>query len=193
MNARLLDGKATAADVRRELTERAAGPTATNSLPPSLGTVLGVDAPLPCTPRGIVELLRRHEVPLAGARVCVIARGVTVGRPIGLLPTRRSENAAVTSRHTGAKGLARHVREADVVIAAAGSPGLVTKDMPRPGAVVLDVGITRTGEGPAGGIHPEAAQAADWIAPMPGGVGPMTRATLPANVVEAAERNATVV
>ncbi|WP_405604957.1 bifunctional methylenetetrahydrofolate dehydrogenase/methenyltetrahydrofolate cyclohydrolase [Streptomyces sp. NBC_01410] len=159
--------------------------------PVSLGRLaLGVEAPLPCTPRGIVELLRRHDVPLAGARVCVIGRGITVGRPIGLLLTRRSENATVTLCHTGTKGLAWHVREADIVIAAAGSPGLITPDMLRPGAVVLDVGITRTEEGLVGDVHPDAARVAGWVAPMPGGVGPMTRAMLLANVVEAAERNA---
>lgn len=159
--------------------------------PVSLGRLaLGVEAPLPCTPRGIVELLRRHDVPLAGARVCVIGRGITVGRPIGLLLTRKSENATVTLCHTGTKGLAWHVREADIVIAAAGSPGLITAEMLRPGAVVLDVGITRTEEGLIGDVHPDAARVAGWVAPMPGGVGPMTRAMLLANVVEAAERNA---
>ncbi|MCH0566202.1 bifunctional methylenetetrahydrofolate dehydrogenase/methenyltetrahydrofolate cyclohydrolase [Streptomyces sp. MUM 2J] len=283
MNAQLLDGRATAADIRRELAERVARLTAAAGRPPGLGTVLvgddpgshayvagkhrdcaqagiasirrelppdtsqqqveetidelnadprctgyivqlplprhldanavlermdpakdadglhpvnlgrlvlGVRAPLPCTPRGIVELLRRHDVPLAGARVCVIGRGITVGRPLGLLLTRRLENATVTLCHTGTKGLAWHVREADVVIAAAGSPGLVTKDMLRPGAAVLDVGITRTHHGLAGDIHPDAARVAGWLAPVPGGVGPMTRAMLLANVVEAAERNA---
>ena len=159
--------------------------------PVSLGRLaLGVEAPLPCTPRGIVELLRRHDVPLAGARVCVIGRGITVGRPLGLLLTRRSENATVTLCHTGTKDLAWHVREADIVIAAAGSPGLITAEMLRPGAVVLDVGITRTDEGLIGDVHPDAARVAGWVAPMPGGVGPMTRAMLLANVVEAAERNA---
>jgi methylenetetrahydrofolate dehydrogenase (NADP+) / methenyltetrahydrofolate cyclohydrolase len=159
--------------------------------PVSLGRLaLGVEAPLPCTPRGIVELLRRHDVPIAGARVCVIGRGITVGRPIGMLLTRRSENATVTLCHTGTKGLAWHVREADIVIAAAGSPGLITPEMLRPGAVVLDVGITRTDEGLIGDVHPDAATVAGWVAPMPGGVGPMTRAMLLANVVEAAERNA---
>ncbi|MFD8212504.1 bifunctional methylenetetrahydrofolate dehydrogenase/methenyltetrahydrofolate cyclohydrolase [Streptomyces sp. NPDC059697] len=162
--------------------------------PVSLGRLtLGVEAPLPCTPRGIVELLRRYDVPITGARVCVIGRGITVGRPLGLLLTRRSENATVTLCHTGTKGLAWHVREADIVIAAAGSPELITKDMLRPGAAVLDVGITRTDQGLVGDIHPEAATVAGWIAPMPGGVGPMTRAMLLANVVEAAERNANAV
>lgn len=159
--------------------------------PVNLGRlVLGDDGPLPCTPRGIVELLRRHDIPISGARVCVIGRGVTVGRPIGLLLTRRSENATVTLCHTGTKGLAWHVREADIVIVAAGSPGLVTPDLIRRGAAVLDVGITRTDQGLLGDVHPEVARSAGWIAPMPGGVGPMTRAMLLANVVEAAERAA---
>ncbi|WP_435210470.1 bifunctional methylenetetrahydrofolate dehydrogenase/methenyltetrahydrofolate cyclohydrolase [Streptomyces sp. bgisy034] len=162
--------------------------------PVNLGRlVLGEEAPLPCTPRGIVELLRRYDVPIAGARVCVIGRGITVGRPLGLLLTRRSENATVTLCHTGTRGLAWHVREADIVVAAAGSPGLITADMLRPGAAVLDVGITRTDSGLVGDIHPGADQVAGWIAPMPGGVGPMTRAMLLANVVEAAERNANTV
>ncbi|MEU0812738.1 bifunctional methylenetetrahydrofolate dehydrogenase/methenyltetrahydrofolate cyclohydrolase [Streptomyces mirabilis] len=286
MTAQLLDGKATAAAVRRELAERVAQLTATGARPPGLGTVLvgddpssrayvggkhrdcaqigvasirrelpadatqaqveavidelnadpactgyivqlplprhldagavlermdppkdadglhpvslgrltlGVEAPLPCTPRGIVELLRRYDVPINGARVCVIGRGITVGRPLGLLLTRRSENATVTLCHTGTKGLAWHVREADIVIAAAGSPELITKDMLRPGAAVLDVGITRTDHGLVGDVHPDAASVAGWVAPMPGGVGPMTRAMLLANVVEAAERNANAV
>ncbi|MDI3409470.1 bifunctional methylenetetrahydrofolate dehydrogenase/methenyltetrahydrofolate cyclohydrolase [Streptomyces cavernicola] len=159
--------------------------------PVNLGRlVLGEEAPLPCTPRGIVELLRRYDVPLDGARVCVVGRGVTVGRPIGLLLTRRSENATVTLCHTGTKGLSWHVREADVVVAAAGSAGLITKDMVRPGAAVLDVGISRTEEGLLGDVHPDVANTAGWVAPMPGGVGPMTRAMLLANVVEAAERAA---
>ncbi|MFD5758669.1 bifunctional methylenetetrahydrofolate dehydrogenase/methenyltetrahydrofolate cyclohydrolase, partial [Streptomyces sp. NPDC127044] len=248
MTAQLLDGKATAAAVRRELAERVAKLTATGARPPGLGTVLvgddpgsrayvggkhrdcaqigvasirrelpadatqaqveavidelnadpactgyivqlplprhldagavlermdpakdadglhpvslgrltlGVEAPLPCTPRGIVELLRRYDVPINGARVCVIGRGITVGRPLGLLLTRRSENATVTLCHTGTKGLAWHVREADIVIAAAGSPELITKDMLRPGAAVLDVGITRTDHGLVGDVHPD--------------------------------------
>ncbi|MGK5531136.1 bifunctional methylenetetrahydrofolate dehydrogenase/methenyltetrahydrofolate cyclohydrolase [Streptomyces sp. URMC 129] len=159
--------------------------------PVNLGRlVLGVDGPLPCTPRGIVELLRRHDVPLAGARVCVIGRGVTVGRPLGLLLTRRSENATVTLCHTGTQGMAWHLREADIVVAAAGSPGLVTPDKVRPGAAVLDVGISRTPDGLLGDVHPDVAKVAGWLAPMPGGVGPMTRAMLLTNVVEAAERAA---
>jgi glycine hydroxymethyltransferase len=159
--------------------------------PVSLGRlVLGVPAPLPCTPRGIVELLRRYGVPISGARVAVIGRGVTVGRPIGLLLTRRSENATVVLCHTGTKDLAAELRAADIVVAAAGSAHLITPDVIKPGAAVLDVGITRTDEGLLGDVHPDVAQVAGWLAPMPGGVGPMTRAMLLTNVVEAAERAA---
>jgi methylenetetrahydrofolate dehydrogenase (NADP+) / methenyltetrahydrofolate cyclohydrolase len=157
--------------------------------PANLGRlVLGTEAPLPCTPRGIVELLRRYGVQLAGAQVCVIGRGVTVGRPLGLLLTRRSENATVTLCHTGTQDLLAAVRAADVVVAAAGSPHLLTAEMVKPGAAVLDVGITRTDEGLLGDVHPGVADVARWLAPMPGGVGPMTRAMLLTNVVEAAER-----
>ncbi|HEX9032238.1 MAG TPA: bifunctional methylenetetrahydrofolate dehydrogenase/methenyltetrahydrofolate cyclohydrolase [Streptosporangiaceae bacterium] len=159
--------------------------------PMNLGRlVLGEPAPLPCTPLGIVELLRRYQVPVAGANVTVIGRGVTVGRPLGLLLTRRSENATVTLCHTGTVDLKTHTINADIVVAAAGKPGLVTADMIRPGATVLDVGITRTGEGLVGDVHPEVAEVAGWLAPMPGGVGPMTRAMLLANVVSLAERQA---
>lgn len=161
--------------------------------PVNLGRlVLGVPAALPCTPRGIVELLRRYDVPVAGAEVCVIGRGVTVGRPLGLLLTRRSENATVTLCHTGTKHLAKHVREADIVVAAAGVPRLITPDMVRPGAAVLDVGISRTPDGLVGDVHPAVAEVAAFLAPMPGGVGPMTRAMLLTNVVEAAEAAAGV-
>ncbi len=157
--------------------------------PMNLGRlVLGVPAPLPCTPLGIVELLRRYQVPIAGANVTVIGRGITVGRPLGLLLTRRSENATVTLCHTGTADLAGHTRGADIVVAAAGKPGLVTPDMIKPGAAVLDVGITRTDAGLAGDVHPAVAEVAGYLAPMPGGVGPMTRAMLLANVVTAAER-----
>jgi methylenetetrahydrofolate dehydrogenase (NADP+) / methenyltetrahydrofolate cyclohydrolase len=157
--------------------------------PVSLGRlVLGEPGPLPCTPRGIVVLLRRFDIPIAGADVTVIGRGITVGRSLGLLLTRRSENATVTLCHTGTKDLAGHTRRADIVIAAAGRPGLVTADMIRPGAAVVDVGITRTDAGLAGDVHPGVAEVAGWLAPVPGGVGPMTRAMLLANVVEAAER-----
>jgi len=150
--------------------------------------VLGEDGPLPCTPRGIVVLLRRYGVEIAGAEVTVIGRGITVGRALGLLLTRRSENATVTLCHTGTKDLAAHTRAADIVVVAAGRAGLLTADMVKPGAAVLDVGITRTETGLAGDVAPEVASVAGWLAPMPGGVGPMTRAMLIANVVEAAER-----
>jgi methylenetetrahydrofolate dehydrogenase (NADP+)/methenyltetrahydrofolate cyclohydrolase len=161
--------------------------------PVSLGKlVLNAPAPLPCTPRGIVELLRRYDVPLNGAEVVVAGRGTTVGRPLGLLLTRRSENATVTTCHTGTRDLAAHLRRADIVVAAAGVPGLVTPDVVRPGATVLDVGITRVvgPDGPArlvGDVDPAVAEVAGFLAPMPGGVGPMTRAMLLTNVVELAE------
>ena len=159
--------------------------------PISLGRlVLGVDGPLPCTPRGIIVLLRHYGIPLSGARVCVVGRGVTVGRPLGLLLSRRTENATVTLCHTGTKDLAGELREADVVVAAAGAAHLVTPDMVKPGAAVLDVGITRTEQGLVGDLHPGVADVAGWVAPMPGGVGPMTRAMLLTNVVESAERAA---
>ena len=157
--------------------------------PVSLGRlVLNEPGPLPCTPRGIVELLRRYDVPIAGADVTVIGRGITVGRTLGLLLTRRSENATVTLTHTGTKDLAGHTRRADIVVVAAGRPGLLTSDMVKPGAAVLDVGITRTDAGLVGDAAPEVAQVAGYLAPMPGGVGPMTRAMLLANVVDAAEQ-----
>jgi methylenetetrahydrofolate dehydrogenase (NADP+) / methenyltetrahydrofolate cyclohydrolase len=156
--------------------------------PVNLGKlVLGEPGPLPCTPRGIVELLRRFDVPIAGADVTVIGRGITVGRSLGLLLTRRTENATVTLCHTGTRDLAGHTRRADIVVAAAGRPGLVTSDMVRPGAAVLDVGITRTEAGLVGDVAPGVAEVAGYLAPMPGGVGPMTRAMLLVNVVEAAE------
>src|SRR4029077_2596987 len=155
--------------------------------------VLGQPGPLPCTPRGIVELLRRYEVPIAGADVTVIGRGITVGRALGLVLTRRSENATVTSCHTGTKDLAAHTRAADIVVVAAGRPGLLTAEMIRPGAAVLDVGITRTEAGLVGDVAPGVREKAGYLAPMPGGVGPMTRAMLLANVIDAAEaREATV-
>jgi methylenetetrahydrofolate dehydrogenase (NADP+) / methenyltetrahydrofolate cyclohydrolase len=162
--------------------------------PVSLGRlVLNAPAPLPCTPRGIVELLRRYGVPLAGAEVVVIGRGTTVGRPLALLLTRKSENSTVTQCHTGTRDFAAHTRRADIVVVAAGVPGMLTADMVRPGAAVLDVGITRTAgpDGKArlvGDVAPEVAEVAGYLAPMPGGVGPMTRAMLLSNVVELAER-----
>jgi methylenetetrahydrofolate dehydrogenase (NADP+)/methenyltetrahydrofolate cyclohydrolase len=157
--------------------------------PVNLGRlVLGSPAPLPCTPRGIVELLRRYDVPINGAEVCVIGRGVTVGRPLGLLLTRKSENATVTLCHTGTRDIAAHARRADIIVAAAGVPHLITADLVKPGAAVLDVGITRTADGLVGDVHPDVREVAGFLAPMPGGVGPMTRAMLLANVVEAAAR-----
>lgn len=157
--------------------------------PMNLGRlVLGIEAPLPCTPRGIVELLRAYEVPIAGAEVCIVGRGITVGRPLGLLLTRRQENATVTLCHTGTKDMAAHIAAADIVVAAAGVPHMVTPDMVKAGAALVDVGITRTEAGLVGDIDPACADVAGWIAPMPGGTGPMTRAMLIANVVEAAER-----
>jgi methylenetetrahydrofolate dehydrogenase (NADP+)/methenyltetrahydrofolate cyclohydrolase len=157
--------------------------------PVNLGRlVLGEPGPLPCTPRGIVELCRRYGVELKGAQVTIVGRGITVGRPLGLLLTRRSENSTVTLCHTGTRDLAAEVRRADVVVAAAGTPGLITADMVKPGAAVLDVGITRTDEGMRGDVAPEVAEVAGLVAPMPGGVGPMTRGMLLTNVIEAAER-----
>jgi methylenetetrahydrofolate dehydrogenase (NADP+) / methenyltetrahydrofolate cyclohydrolase len=157
--------------------------------PVNLGKlVLGEPGPLPCTPHGIVELLRRFDVPIAGAEVTVIGRGITVGRSLGILLTRKSENATVTLCHTGTRDLAAHTRSADIVVVAAGTPGLLRPDMVRPGAAVLDVGISRTDAGLVGDVDPAVAEVAGYLAPMPGGVGPMTRAMLLANVVEAAER-----
>lgn len=159
--------------------------------PVNLGRlVLMEEAPLPCTPRGIVELLRRYDVPLKGAEVVVVGRGVTVGRPLGLLLTRRSENATVTLCHTGTRDLAEHTRKADVIVAGAGVPGLITPDMVKPGAAVLDVGVSRTETGLVGDVAPGVEGVAGHLSPNPGGVGPMTRAMLLVNVVEAAERQA---
>ncbi|BCJ64457.1 bifunctional methylenetetrahydrofolate dehydrogenase/methenyltetrahydrofolate cyclohydrolase [Polymorphospora rubra] len=181
-------------DTQRVLESIAPDKDADGLHPVNLGRlVLGYDAPLPCTPRGIVELLRRYDVPLRGAEVAVVGRGNTVGRPLGLLLTRRSENATVTLCHTGTLDLAAHTRAADIVIVAAGVPGLLTAEMVRPGAVVIDVGITRVvgtdGKGHyTGDVDAEVREVAGAIAPMPGGVGPMTRAMLLTNVVERAER-----
>lgn len=159
--------------------------------PTNLGRlVLGVPAPLPCTPRGIVELLRAHDVELNGAEVCVVGRGTTIGRPMGLLLTRRSENSTVTLCHTGTRDLGRHTRSADVVIAAAGAPNLIDADMIADGAVLVAVGITRTEDGLVGDFHPSVLEKASLIAPVPGGVGPLTRAMLLSNVVDAAEHAA---
>lgn len=159
--------------------------------PFNLGSlVLGHPAPLPCTPLGIIELLRRFDVPIAGAHAVVIGRGLTVGRPLGLLLTRRSENATVTLCHTGTRDLAGQVRQADIVVAAAGVPGLVSAEMVKPGAAVLDVGVSRVAGKIAGDVAADVAEVAGFVAPNPGGVGPMTRAMLLNNVVLAAERAA---
>jgi methylenetetrahydrofolate dehydrogenase (NADP+)/methenyltetrahydrofolate cyclohydrolase len=150
--------------------------------------VAGYQAPLPCTPRGIVELLNHYKIPLAGAQVVVIGRGLTVGRPLGLLLTRKKENATVTLTHTGTKDLFAHTRRADIVIAAIGQPHFLNAEMIRAGATVLDVGISRTDAGLVGDVDPSVFDVASFVAPMPGGVGPMTRAMLLMNVVEACER-----
>ncbi len=159
--------------------------------PMNLGRlVLNQRAPLPCTPAGIVELLRRYQVPIAGAHVVLVGRGITVGRPLALLLTRRSENATVTQCHTGTRDLAGHLRQADIVVAAAGMPGLITPDLVKPGAAVLDVGVSRVDGRIAGDVAPGVAEVAGYLAPNPGGVGPMTRAMLLTNVVSIAERAA---
>ena len=152
-----------------------------------------VNTPVPCTPRGIIELIQRHGINLRGSEVCVVGRGITVGRTMGLLLTRKSVNATVTQCHTGTRDLAAAVRRADIVIAAAGVPGLITKDMVRPGATLLDVGVSRVEEEGGrsrlvGDIAPDVDEVAGWLSPNPGGVGPMTRAMLLTQVVEAAER-----
>jgi methylenetetrahydrofolate dehydrogenase (NADP+)/methenyltetrahydrofolate cyclohydrolase len=156
--------------------------------PINLGRLVsGYAAPLPCTPRGIVALLRHYEVAIAGAEVCVIGRGLTVGRPLGLLLSRKEENATVTLTHTGTRDLAKHVKQADIVVAAIGKAHFLTAEMIKHGATVLDVGISRTDDGLLGDVHPDVFEVAANIAPMPGGVGPMTRAMLLTNVVEACE------
>ncbi len=158
--------------------------------PTNLGRlVLGIEAPLPCTPRGCVELLREYKVNIDGAHVVVVGRGVTVGRPLGLLLTRKSENATVTLCHTGTKNVAQYLKQADIIVAAAGVAYMITPDVIRTGAAVLDVGITRTEAGLLGDVHPSVKDVAGFIAPMPGGTGPMTRAMLLANVVDTATRS----
>jgi methylenetetrahydrofolate dehydrogenase (NADP+)/methenyltetrahydrofolate cyclohydrolase len=157
--------------------------------PMSLGRlVLMQPGPLPCTPKGIIELLRRFDVPIKGAEVTVVGRGITVGRSLGLLLTRRSENATVTLCHTATRDLAAHTRDADIVVAAAGVPGLITAGMVKPGAAVLDVGVSRVDGKLTGDVAADVREVAGWVAPNPGGVGPMTRAMLLQNVVEAAEQ-----
>ena len=160
--------------------------------PVNLGSlVLGQPAPLPCTPTGVLELLRRYDVPIAGVHAVIIGRGITVGRPLGLLLSRRSENATVTLCHTGTRDLPTFTGQADILVSAAGSPNLITPDMVKPGAAVLDVGISRVDGKVAGDVHSDVAEVAGWISPNPGGAGPMTRAMLLRNVVDAAARNAT--
>jgi len=154
--------------------------------PMNLGRlVAGYDAPLPCTPRGIVALLQHYNVALKGAEVTVIGRGLTVGRPLGLLLTRKQENATVTLTHTGTKDLALHTRNADIVIAAIGQAHFLNASMIKEGAAIIDVGISRTDAGLLGDVHPDVMEKAGFVAPMPGGVGPMTRAMLVTNVVDA--------
>jgi len=153
-----------------------------------------VTSPLPCTPRGIIDLMLRHDIDLRGADVVVVGRGVTVGRSIGLLLTRREINATVTLTHTGTDDLTEHTRHADVIIAAAGVPGIITSEIVKPGAVVIDVGVSRsvdpeTGKSRVvGDVDPSVREVASWVSPNPGGVGPMTRAMLLSNVVDTAER-----
>jgi methylenetetrahydrofolate dehydrogenase (NADP+)/methenyltetrahydrofolate cyclohydrolase len=157
--------------------------------PINLGRLVsGFNAPLPCTPRGIVELINHYKIPLAGAEVVVIGRGLTVGRPLGLLLTRKQENATVTLTHTGTKDLLSHTKRADIVIAAIGSAHFLKANAIKEGAVVIDVGISRTPTGLLGDVDPGVMGVASFVAPMPGGVGPMTRAMLLQNVVEACER-----
>jgi methylenetetrahydrofolate dehydrogenase (NADP+)/methenyltetrahydrofolate cyclohydrolase len=157
--------------------------------PMNLGRlVAGYNAPLPCTPRGIVELINHYKISLAGAEVVVIGRGLTVGRPLGLLLSRKQENATVTLTHTGTKDLATHTKRADIVVAAIGQAHFLKSEMIKPGATVLDVGISRTDAGLLGDVDPSVMGVASFVAPMPGGVGPMTRAMLLMNVVDACER-----
>jgi methylenetetrahydrofolate dehydrogenase (NADP+)/methenyltetrahydrofolate cyclohydrolase len=157
--------------------------------PINLGRLVsGFDAPLPCTPRGIVELINHYKIPLDGAEVVVIGRGLTVGRPLGLLLSRKQENATVILTHTGTKDLLSHTKRADIVIAAIGSAHFLKANAVKEGAVVIDVGISRTSTGLLGDVDPGVMDVATFVAPMPGGVGPMTRAMLLQNVVEACER-----
>jgi methylenetetrahydrofolate dehydrogenase (NADP+)/methenyltetrahydrofolate cyclohydrolase len=150
--------------------------------------VIGEPAPLPCTPRGIIELLHRYNVSTKGAEVVIVGRGLTVGRPLGLILSRRGDDATVTTVHTSTRDIAFHTRRADIVVAAVGVPHSITSEMIKPGAAVLDVGITRTEAGLQGDVHPDVREVAAYFSPNPGGVGPMTRAMLLSNVVEAALR-----
>lgn len=151
--------------------------------------VIGEAAPLPCTPRGIIELLRRYNISTQGAEVVVMGRGITVGRPLALMLTRKGDDATVTITHTGTKDVLAHTKRADIIIAAIGQAHFLTSDMVKLGVVVLDVGITRTEQGLLGDVHPDLINVASYVAPMPGGVGPMTRAMLLTNVVESSLRN----
>jgi len=151
--------------------------------------VIGEAAPLPCTPRGIIELLRRYNISTQGAEVVVMGRGITVGRPLALMLTRKGDDATVTITHTGTKDVLAHTKRADIIIAAIGQAHFLTSDMVKLGVVVLDVGITRTAQGLLGDVHPDLINVASYVAPMPGGVGPMTRAMLLTNVVESSLRN----
>ena len=151
--------------------------------------VIGARAPLPCTPRGILELLSRYSISTSGKEVVVIGRGLTVGRPLGLLLSQKGSDATVTTTHTKTKDLISHTKRADIIVAAIGSAHFLTSEMVKPGAVVLDVGITRTSSGLRGDVHPDVVNVASAFAPMPGGVGPMTRAMLLSNVVEMAQNN----
>jgi methylenetetrahydrofolate dehydrogenase (NADP+)/methenyltetrahydrofolate cyclohydrolase len=154
--------------------------------PMNLGRLVsGFDAPLPCTPRAILALLDHYSISTQGANITVIGRGLTVGRPLGLLLTRKRENATVTLTHTGTKDLTVHTKNADIVVAAIGKPHFLTADMIKSGAIVIDVGITRTDNGLQGDVCPSVLEKASYLSPMPGGVGPMTRAMLLTNVVDA--------
>lgn len=146
------------------------------------------DAPLPCTPAGIVELLRRYDVKLAGAQVAVLGRGLTVGRPLGLLLSSKAVNATPVFLHSASKGISEQVKQADIVVAAVGQPGFVKPEWVKPGAAVLDVGITRVNDSLVGDVDPAVREVAGYFSPNPGGVGPMTRAMLMANVVKLATK-----
>ena len=157
--------------------------------PMNLGRLTaGFDGTLPCTPRGITELLHHYQIPVNGAEVTIIGRGLTVGRPLSLLLNRREENATINLVHTGTRDIPSHARRADIVVVAVGVGHYLTPDMVKPGAVVIDVGVSRNENGIQGDVHPDVASVAGWISPNPGGVGPLTRAMLVKNVVDAASR-----
>ncbi len=147
-----------------------------------------ITSPLPCTPNGILELLRRYEIPTNGKEMVVLGRGLTVGRPLGLLASRKGVDATVTTLHSASKDIPEHLRRADIIVAALGSAHFVKPEWVKPGAAVLDVGISRTESGLVGDVHPEVANVAGWLSPNPGGVGPMTRAMLVSNVVRATQK-----